>query len=488
MEFFLHDIAGFLDQDQILDDPTDLKLYETDATSLFPSKAKLVLLPNTVEELSKIIQSIHNYNDTKPAHKLSFLARGAGTGLSGGAIARSHSVIISMARFTKIINIDLENEVALVEAGVVNASLNKILKDSSLHFAPDPSSQQACTIGGNLAENAGGVHCFKYGVTSEHVLGMEFVNSDGELAYFGALNENLEFEPSAADIDISSLIVGSEGTFGIATKILLKLTPIPQSFITIQAAFASTQSCGKLVSDIVKQGFKPAALETVDNNAVKAINAAYNLGFSDDVKAVILIELDGEPGELQRERNQIKELIDSYSPVSVAETQDAVERLKSWKGRKGAAAAFGKIAPYWYLYDLVVPRSKIPNALHGLEKIADKYKLLLANILHAGDGNIHPNFLYDPDKEPDVVDRIHKASHEIMELCVSLDGTLSGEHGIGIEKQEYMSELFSDMDMKKMLMLREVFDPHYISNPDKIFPIRICRECHRDYDLEQFKS
>lgn len=488
MEFLLHEFAVFLNKDQILDDPVDLKLYETDATSLFPKQPRLVLLPNTVEEIQNTIKVINSYNSSNPPHKVSFVARGAGTGLSGGALASDYSIIISLARFTKLIKVDYENNVVLVETGLVNATLNKVVKDSNLHFAPDPSSQQACTIGGNLAENAGGVHCFKYGVTSEHVLGIEMLSSDGELKYFGDLDSDLNYNLSSSDLNITALVVGSEGTFGIVTKALLRLTPLQDSFLTIQAAFTDTQACANLVSDLIKQGFKPAAIETVDNNAVKAINKAYNLGFSDDVKAVILIEIDGVLEEVIEDGLKIKNTVNKYNPLQYEETQDPERRLKLWKVRKGAAAAFGKIAPFWYLYDLVVPRSKIPDALKGLEEIAEKYNLLLANILHAGDGNIHPNFLYDPYKDETVVERIHKASHEIMELCIHLGGTLSGEHGIGVEKQEYMGHLFSDTDMNKMLMLREVFDPNYISNPNKIFPIRICRECHREIEIEELRS
>ena len=496
MKKLLNSLKKFLEPRQVLNKPEDLRLYDTDATALFKNKPRLVLIPYDTEEVSKIILEIISYNKKlkNPKEKLSFVARGAGTGLSGGAIAAENSVLISLAMLSELIFVDYENRVALVEAGYVNATLNKALLGTGLHFAPDPSSQLACTIGGNIAENAGGIHCYKYGVTADHVLGLEIVLPNGEIQYVGSLvpeftengtahkhaSSNLKFKNTFSDLDVTGLFIGTEGTFGIATKALLKLTPNQEAFITIQVSFSSTLTCAEVVSELIRQGFKPAALEIIDNHAVRAVNAAYNLGFSDEVKAVLLIELDGINEEILKESHRIEALVSDFNPLSYKTTQDVAERLKLWKVRKGSASAFGRIAPFWYLYDAVVPRSKIPAALQGVERIAEKYNLMLANLVHAGDGNLHPNFLYDPEKDTTVVERIFEASHEIMRLCVDLGGTLSGEHGIGVEKQEYMDYLFSPNDMQKMLDLRAIFDPEYISNPDKIFPIKVCKECHRE--------
>ncbi|MFM7457227.1 MAG: FAD-binding oxidoreductase [bacterium] len=502
MKKLLNNLKKFLKPKQVLDKPEDLHLYDTDATALFKNKPRLVLIPYTVEEVSKILSEINLYNASlkNPKEKLSFVARGAGTGLSGGAIAAENSVLISLAMLSKLIFVDYENRVALVEAGYVNATLNKALLGTGLHFAPDPSSQLACTIGGNIAENAGGIHCYKYGVTADHVLGMEIVLPNGEIKHIGSLVSelsdivepvpdtrsampakcSLKFKNTLSDLDVTGLFIGTEGTFGIVTKALLKLTPNQEAFITIQVSFSSTLTCAEVVSELIRQGFKPAALEIIDNHAVRAVNAAYNLGFSDEVKAVLLIELDGIDEEILKESHRIETLVSDFKPLSYKTTQDLAERLKLWKVRKGSASAFGRIAPFWYLYDAVVPRSKIPAALQGVERIAEKYNLMLANLVHAGDGNLHPNFLYDPEKDTTVIERIFEASHEIMRLCVDLGGTLSGEHGIGVEKQEYMDYLFSPNDMQKMLDLRAIFDPEYISNPDKIFPIKVCKECHRE--------
>ncbi len=503
---------------QVLSSSTDLRLYDTDATSLFKNQALAITLPNSSEEVSEIIKIINKFR-AQGYHELNFVARGAGTGLSGGAIGNAHSIIISLARLTKILNIDTKNRTALIETGVINADLTKEL--SGLHFAPDPSSQAACTIGGNIAENAGGIHCYKYGVTSEHILGLEVLLPNAEIAYLGALNrhcehahrhsERSEESPYATDnhkqsnIDLAKLFTGCEGTFGIATKALVKLTRNPEAFITMQVSLSSVQEAAEIVASIIRKGFTPAALEMIDAVAIAAVNKAYNLGINcqqpvilsaakdphaatkgsfalraqDDnnkVNAILLIELDGDQDEILLEATKIKKLINKYPILNYEETQDPKRKQELWKVRKGVAAAFGQIAPYWYLYDAVVPRSKIPEALAKIQAIADKYQLLQAGIAHAADGNLHPNFLYDPDKDPTVVERIFSASHEIMQTCIDLGGTLSGEHGIGLEKREYMDYLWSQEDMNSMLRVRNAFDPEHIANPDKLFPVRICKE------------
>lgn len=477
----IQDLKNFLQDDQILDKPIDLKLYDADATSLFKKSAGLVLLPNKTEEVSKIIKLIndHNAENENPENKINFVARGAGTGISGGAIGSKNSVIISLARFDRILEIDTQNKSALVEPGVVNLSLSQRIKDTGLHFAPDPSSQKACTIGGNVAENAGGIHCYKYGVTNDHVLALEVVLPSGEIIWLGSDRHKSDGP------DLTKLFIGSEGTFGVATKALLKLTPLPESFLTMLVSFESVRKAAELVTDIIKQGFKPAALEMMDTLTIKAVDKAFKLGYVQgdgtlDTNALLLIELDGDQDEVDLIASKIRKLIDSYDPLNFEETSDVQERDKLWKVRKSAAAAFGNLAPNWYLCDFVVPRSKIPDTLDEMTKIADKYDLPLANVFHAADGNLHPNFLYDPDKDPTVVQRIFDASHEIMEYCISIGGVLSGEHGIGIEKQEYMDHMFTKTDMHIMMKVRKVFDPDMISNPDKLFPTKICYEAALD--------
>jgi len=488
-------LKSFLKKDQILSSEIDLKLYDTDATSLFKNKAGLVVLPNTTEEISKVIKALNLINEeysykkesfekTDAVTKLSFLARGAGTGLSGGAIGDASTVIISLARLNKLIEFDPINRTAIIETGLVNSHLSKETKSENLHFAPDPSSQDACTIGGNIAENAGGIHCYKHGVTSEQILGLEIVTPDGDIEYLGAMNPEspgINYCP----VDFSKLFTGSEGTFGIATKAMVKLQPIPESFLTIQACFDSAFNASRAVSTIIKLGFKPTAIELIDEGAIEAVNAAYNLGLGENIKAILLIELDGDNDEVLLEASKIKEILEDqeneymtrgFNLLKYTENQDPEERKFLWKVRKGTVAAFGQIAPFWYLYDAVVPRSKIPEAMKQIEIIAKKHRLKLASVCHAADGNLHPNFLYDPEKDPTVIQRIHKASTEVMKLCIELGGVLSGEHGIGLEKQEYMPYMFSDSDLKTMLAVRKIFDPKMISNPGKIFPIRICKE------------
>ncbi|MDD9897925.1 MAG: FAD-binding protein [Candidatus Melainabacteria bacterium] len=480
----ISDLSKILSADQILDSDTDRYLYDTDATSLFKQKAALIVIANSTEDVSRIVKLINNYP------KLNFLARGAGTGLSGGAIGDENTVIISTAGMNKLIASDFDNRMALIETGLVNSALSELVKSSGLHFSPDPSSQDSCTIGGNIAENAGGIHCYKHGVSSDQILGLELVMPDGEIVYFGEINEQAckafdlnqkaekIYQARRSQIDFSRLFTGSEGTLGIATKALVQLQKIPESFLTMQIAFGSAIEAAQLVSAVIREGFKPTALEMIDEGALEAVCKSFDLGIPTESKAVLLLELDGDNDEILLEAKAIRELIErEFKPLLFKESQDPEERKFLWKVRKGTVAAFGKIAPYWYLYDAVVPRSKIPEATERIEEIAAKYDLKLASVLHAADGNLHPNFLYDPDKDPEVIDRIHKASHEIMKLCIELGGVLSGEHGIGVEKRDYMPFLFSDEDMETMLKLRKVFDPKMISNPGKIFPVRICKYC-----------
>ncbi len=484
---FVHDLRKFLKPDQILDSNIDLYLYETDATSLFKQQAALVVLPNNASEISQIIKLINEYHQDIP---INFVARGAGTGLSGGAIGNAHSVIISLARLNQLIAYDEINQIALIETGLVNSALSEQIKGTGLHFSPDPSSQDSCTIGGNIAENAGGIHCFKHGVTSEQILGLEIVLPNGEIVYTGTINaeacqkyakgeeHHKIYSAKRSAVDLTKLFVGTEGTFGIATKALVRLQASPESFLTMQLCFKSVSEAAELVAAIIKYGFKPTAIEMIDQGAIEAVSKAFELGLPTHTKAVLLVELDGNHDEVLLEAKLIKELIeDKFHPIQYKETQDPKEKKFLWKVRKGTVAAFGQLAPFWYLYDAVVPRSKIPEALSEIERIAEKYQLKLASVLHAADGNLHPNFLYDPEKDLTVIERIHQASHEIMKLCIDLGGVLSGEHGIGVEKQEYMPFMFSEADMQTMLQVRQVFDPKMISNPNKIFPIRICKQC-----------
>ena len=465
----------FLKQDQILVSETDLKIYDTDATALFKNKAHGILIARSTLEIQRIIKTINEFNlKQDQGEKISFLARGAGTGLSGGAIANPQTIIISVAALNKILEIDPINQKALIETGLINSHLTQKTKKFSLQFSPDPSSQDSCTIGGNIAENAGGIHCYKHGVSSDQVLGLEYVDEKGELCYLGELNPELK----SRDIDLAKFFSGSEGTFGIVTKALVKLDPVADSFVTIEVSCRNTLDASKIVSEIIKHGLKPAALEMIDSGAIEAVNKSFKMGLSEEVKAILLIEFDGHNEEVLIHAQETIELIETrFDLIFIKTTQDPKERKNLWQIRKGTVAAFGEIAPYWYLYDSVVPRSKIPQAMLGIEDIAERNNLKLASVCHAADGNLHPNFLYDPEKDPGVIDRIHKASEEVMQLCIHLGGVLSGEHGIGLEKREFMPYMFTKEEMDLMFKVRKVFDPELKNNPDKIFPIRVCKEC-----------
>jgi glycolate oxidase len=463
----------FLQGDQILVSETELRIYDTDATALFKNKALAVLIARSVEEIQNIVKTINNFNQENN-EEISYLARGAGTGLSGGAIANPNTIVISVASLNKLIEINHVDQKALIETGLINSHLSQKTKKFKLKFSPDPSSQDACTIGGNIAENAGGIHCYKYGVSSDQVLGLEYVDDQGKLCYLGELNK----ESKTKTIDLAQFFSGSEGTFGIVTKALVKLDPISESFVTIQIACKNTLDASKMVSEIIKQGLKPAALEMIDAGAIEAVNASFKMGLSADIKAILLIEFDGHNEEVLIQAREAVDLIDTrFDTIFIKTTQDPIERKNLWQIRKGTVAAFGEIAPYWYLYDSVVPRSKIPQAMLAIEDIAERHNLKLASVCHAADGNLHPNFLYDPDKDPGVIERIHKASEEVMQICIHLGGVLSGEHGIGLEKKDFMPYMFTKEEMALMLKVRKVFDPEMRNNPDKIFPIRVCKEC-----------
>lgn len=463
----------FLEEDQILVSETELRVYDTDATALFKNKALGVLIARSVEDIQKIIQTISDFN-LNHAEDITYLARGAGTGLSGGAIGSPNTIIISVASLNKVLDINYVDQKALIETGLINSHLSQKTKKFKLKFSPDPSSQDACTIGGNIAENAGGIHCYKHGVSADQVLGLEYVDDKGKLCYLGDLNK----ESKTSVIDLAKFFSGSEGTFGIVTKALVKLDPIPESFITLQIACKNTLDASKMVSEIIKHGLKPTALEMIDSGAIEAVNASFKMGLSKDIKAILLIEFDGHNEEVLIRAQDTIDLIDTrFDPIFIKTTQDPVEKKALWQIRKGTVAAFGEIAPYWYLYDSVVPRSKIPQAMLAIEDIAQRHNLKLASVCHAADGNLHPNFLYDPDKDPGVIERIHTASQEVMQICIHLGGVLSGEHGIGLEKRDFMPFMFSKNEMALMLKVRKIFDPEMRNNPDKIFPVRVCKEC-----------
>lgn len=436
--------------------PEEIFVYESDGVSLIKGNANAVLLPKSTEEVIQIVK-------LAAQHAIPFVARGAGTGLSGGCTASEGGWIISTARLDRIIEIDLENRAAVVGPGVVNQTLSETLKPLGYQFAPDPSSQQACTVGGNFAENAGGPHCLKYGMTLQHILGATVVLSDGSLLEVGGK------VPGTTGYDLLGLLVGSEGTLGIATELTVRLTPEPESVRTFLVSFRSVREASETVSAIVASGILPASLEMLDRLTIEAVNPFIQGGYPEKAGAVLLIEVDGPEIQVEEEAESIRKICVDRGGFDLHEAADEKERKKLWLGRKSAFGAFGRMSHDFFVMDGVVPRSKLSQIMDEVEQIARKYGLQIANVFHAGDGNLHPNILFDI-RDKKIIQNVLLAGEEILRACVSLGGAISGEHGIGLEKQNLMPLMFTDDDLEAMKKVRIAFNPNGLCNPGKIFP------------------
>ncbi|MGH9825504.1 MAG: FAD-linked oxidase C-terminal domain-containing protein [Blastocatellia bacterium] len=406
------------------------------------------------------------------AESIPFAPRGAGTGLSGGALSLGGAVIFEMARMNRILELDYENRIAIVEPGVVNVHLSQETVPKGYHYAPDPSSQSACTIGGNVGENSGGPHCLKYGMTTNHVLGVEVVLPDGELVRLGGCGVD------APGYDLLGVLVGAEGTFGIVTKVWLRLTPNPEAVKTLLAEFETVTDASRSVSGIIAAGILPAALEMMDQAIIRAIeNSVFAGGFPTDVAGLLIVELDGLQAGLEQAAERVREICASNHARAVRVARDEAERQKLWAARKRAFGAMGRIKTDLMVQDAVIPRSKLPYVLDEIIRIAGRHGLEVANVFHAGDGNLHPNISFD-GRDPDQVRRVTSASHEIMELCVGVGGSITGEHGVGLDKIDFMKLIFTDEDMNRMLAVRDAFNPLGLCNPGKVIPtVKTCRYC-----------
>jgi glycolate oxidase len=449
----LRAIAG---KDAVIARPTELRVYECDGYTLEKSAPEVVVLPRSTEQVAQILRLLHNEG-------IAFVPRGAGTGLSGGCLPLHAPVMIGTSRMTRIVEIDLTNRRAVVEAGVVNLSVTNAVKQHRLLYAPDPSSQVACTIGGNVAENSGGPHTLKYGVTTNHVLGVELVLPTGDVVELGGPVEDIP------GYDLTGLVVGAEGTFGIVTKATLRLVRQPEAWKTLLAIFESVDDATASVSGIIAAGIIPAALEMMDQLIVGAVEAAFHFGFPTDAGAVLIVELDGLAAGLDRQAQQVAEICRANRARAVRLAQDETERAALWKSRKRAFGAVGRLAPNYCTQDGVVPRTKVPDILRRISAIGQRYQLSIGNVFHAGDGNIHPIILFD-ERDADQVRRVLDAGREILEACVALGGSVTGEHGIGVEKIAQMPLIFTPEDLLVMSQLRRVFDPDLRCNPGKIFP------------------
>lgn len=452
----LSDLQAALGSEGLLSKPHELLVYDADAFTIARGRPDLVALPRSPDEVAKVVR-------IAAQHGVPLIPRGAGTGLSGGCMAPQGGLMIALTRMTRILGIDPLNRSALVEAGVVNLTLSQAAKEHALHFAPDPSSQSACTLGGNVAENAGGPHTLKYGVTTNHVLGLEIVTPDGELVWLGGPAEDLP------GYDLVGLFVGSEGTLGIATRLLLRLTPDPPAVRTMLAAFGTVEDASTAVSTLIASGIIPAALEMMDQTIVEAVEAAFAFGFPQDAAAVLIVELDGLEAGLDTQAERAIAICRGSGARDVRVAKDASERERLWLARKKAIGAVGRLAPSKVTQDGVIPRTRLPQVLARISEIGQRFDLRIANVFHAGDGNLHPVVLFD-ERDPEQVRRVLEAGSAILDVCLEAGGSLSGEHGIGIEKLDHMARMFSPEDLAAMRRVREALDPSQRMNPGKLIP------------------
>jgi glycolate oxidase subunit GlcD len=442
----------------------ELAAFETDALPGYRARPRLAVFPADRDELIAVVKLLAREG-------VPFVARGAGTGLSGGSLA-DDTVLLCLNRLTRIHAVDAANRVAHVEPGVVNARLSRAVAPFGLHYAPDPSSQTVCTIGGNVAENAGGPHCLKYGVTLNHIVALEVVLPSGEVQRFG--DPHCEVD----GLDLLGLFVGSEGCFGVATDVWVRLVPLPQSVRTMLADFPTVHDAARAVSSIVATGIVPAALEMMDNATIRAVEASiYAAGYPVDAAAILLCEVDGLDAGIDDDVATIRHCCMAHSARDVRIAHTADERARLWQGRKKAFGAMGRVAPALVVQDAVVPRTRLPEALAAIADIGRRHGVNVCNVFHAGDGNLHPNIPYDP-REPGAEARVHAAMSEIMRACIDVGGTITGEHGVGLDKLDYMTSLFSDDSLSLMCAVRDVFDPDRRANPGKVIPVKSCREWH----------
>ena len=447
----------------VISDREQLRTYECDGLMNYRVIPDLVVLPESAEQVQSIVKVC--YDEGIP-----YVARGSGTGLSGGALPVEAGILVVLSRMRRILEVDIPNQRVVVEPGVINMWVSQEVADEGYYYAPDPASQLVSSIGGNLAENSGGVHCLKYGFTTNHVMGAEVVLPDASVVQIGGGKA-----PDAPGYDLLGAFVGSEGTLGIATKITLRLVRVPQAVRTLLAAFEDTEQAGSAVSEIIGAGIVPAAVEMMDALCIEAVEAAVHPGFP-EAGAILLLELDGPEAEVANQFEQVIEVFEGNNATEIRVAEDEEERALFWKGRKAAFGAMGRISHDYYVQDSVIPRTELGPVLKRISELGEEYGLRVANVFHAGDGNLHPLVLYNNEIEGES-ERAEELAGEIVFACLEYGGSLTGEHGIGQDKKKYMPKMFTEEDMNTMQLLRCAFDPHQICNPGKIFPTpRLCGE------------
>jgi len=455
LKALIHDLQAVVGPEWVLSHPYDLLVYEYDG-AVDRALPWVVALPDTAEQVAEVVRIARRYG-------VPLVPRGSGTGLSGGAVPVKGGVVVSLARMHRILEVDPVNRVAVVEPGVINLEVTRAVQPYGLFYAPDPSSQRACSIGGNVAENAGGPHCLALGVTTNHILGLEVVLPDGTLAWLGGKTRE------APGLDLRGVVVGSEGMLCIVTKVALRLLPKPEAVQTLVAVFREMDRASSAVSAIIARGIIPGALEMIDNLTLQAVEPVIRAGYPLDAEAVLLVEVEGLREQVEEEAQEVEAVCREHGAVEVRTARDPDARERLWSARKTALGALGRLAPNYLLMDGVVPRTRIVEALRRIRAISDEFHLPIANVFHAGDGNLHPCILFD-ERDPDQVHRAKQAGGAILRMCVELGGTLSGEHGVGIEKQDYMPLVFTEDDLWAMARLLDAFGTDRLFNPGKVFP------------------
>ncbi len=450
--------AAVADEEGVIADPISLKPYETDGLSAYRQMPLAVALPSTTEEVAAIMRFCH-------ANGVRVVPRGAGTSLSGGALPMADAVVVGLMRMNQILDINYPDRCATVQAGVTNIGITNAVSDEGFFYAPDPSSQLACMIGGNVNMNSGGAHCLKYGVTSNNLLGLKIVTVDGEILHIGG--EHLD----AAGYDFLGLLTGSEGQLALVTEITVRILRSPEGARAMLAGFASNAIAGECVDAIISSGIIPVALEFMDRPAIHACEAFAHAGYPLDAEAMLIIEVEGSVAEQDDLLARLTTICNRYNPVSMRVSQSAEESLAIWKGRKGAFGAIGRISPDYLCMDGVIPTSQLPNVLRRIQQMSDSYGLKVANIFHAGDGNLHPLIMFDAN-DPDSFHAAETFGADILKLCVEVGGCLTGEHGVGVEKRDLMPFQFDEHELEQQRRIKSAFDPDWLLNPSKVFPLR----------------
>ncbi len=472
----VEELVAALGESHVLTEPEDLATYECDGLTGWRAQPACVVLPGSTADVQAVLR-------LSARERIPFVARGAGTGLSGGALPVAEGIVVSVARMNRILEIDLDSERVVVEPGVTNLAVTRAVADDGYFYAPDPSSQQVCTIGGNLAENSGGAHCLKHGFTVNHVTGAKVVLPDGELLELGGKALGGGEGP-----DLLGTIIGSEGTLGIAVEVTLRVVRQPEVVVTQLAGFRSIEEAGEAVSTIVAAGILPSAMEIMDTLTIQAAEEAYHPGYPEGAGSVLLVELDGVAAQVEEDVVAVDALCRAAGAFEIRTASDADARALLWLGRKGAFAAMGRVSPDYYVQDGVVPRTKLPSVLRRIDELSTEHGLRVGNVFHAGDGNLHPLVLYDARIDGQV-ERAKALADEILAACVEAGGSLTGEHGIGVDKACAMPSMFSERDLEVFERVRRAFDPDGIANPGKVIPTpRLCGEVpgpYRPHPLER---